>query len=149
MWRATLSRFAFARGLSEAQREKLRELVVLFLHEKEFSAAAGLELTMAMKLAIAAQACVIILELDLDYYLDWVGIIVYPDAFMPRRQLMNTEGAMTEDDSVHSGEAWLRGPVVLSWADVQGSGGLDGENVVIHEFAHKLDMLNGAPKGFR
>jgi Mlc titration factor MtfA (ptsG expression regulator) len=143
-----LSRFAFARSLSEAQRDKLRDLAILFLHEKEFSAAAGLELTLPMKLAIAAQACVLILELDLDYYRDWVGIIVYPEAFAPRRQVLSMEGTMIVDDRLHAGEAWLRGPLVLSWADVQGSGAMDGVNVVIHEFAHKLDMLNGAPKGF-
>ncbi len=147
-WRATLSRFAFARGLSDEQRARLREFSILFLHEKEFSAAAGLQLSGEMKLAIAAQACVLILELDLDYYRDWVGIIVYPEAFAPRRQVMTEGGVMHEDGTLHAGEAWLRGPLVLSWADVQSSGALDGVNVVIHEFAHKLDMLNGAPNGF-
>jgi Mlc titration factor MtfA (ptsG expression regulator) len=148
LWRSTLSRFAFARGLSEAERGQLRDLVVLFLHEKEFTGAAGLEITTPIKLAIAAQACVVILELGLDYYRDWVGIIVYPEAFVPRHSYITSEGTLSEDDAIHAGEAWLRGPVILSWADVQGSGSLDGVNVVIHEFAHKLDMLNGTPTGF-
>jgi hypothetical protein len=90
----------------------------------------------------------LILNLDLEYYRGWSGVIVYPEQFVPRHQHVDDAGVVHEGDEPYSGEAWLGGPVVLSWADVADTGYADGVNVVIHEFAHKLDMLNGDANGF-
>jgi len=98
-----------------------------------------------MCVAIAAQGCLPILEFGLGAYHDWVGIIVYPDEFVVPRQLEDEDGIIHEYDDVLSGEAWQGGPLVISWHDVQMAG--DGYNVVIHEFAHKLDMRNGETDG--
>lgn len=74
-----------------------------------------------------------------------MGIIVYPDEFVVRRRFEDETGIVHEYDDVLSGEAWEGGPLIVSWHDVKMAG--DGYNVVIHEFAHKLDMLNGDADG--
>ena len=101
-----------------------------------------------MQVWIAIQACILVLNLGLEYYRGWRGIIVYPEQFVPRHQRVDELGIVHQGDEPYAGEAWLGGPVVLSWADVQGVEYPDGVNVVIHEFAHKLDMLNGNANGF-
>jgi hypothetical protein len=148
LWRRMLERFSFAMRLDAQERQRLRELVILFLHEKQISAAGGLELDAEMRIGIALQACVLVLNLGIECYDDWVEIIVYPDEFVPRHEFHNEHGLVEIDDSSYAGQAWLQGPVILSWADVEHAGDLDGVNVVIHEFAHKLDMLNGDANGF-
>ncbi|HUL40918.1 MAG TPA: M90 family metallopeptidase, partial [Burkholderiales bacterium] len=109
--------------------------------------AAELQLTEEMCMVIAAQACLLILNLGLDYYRDWVEVIVYPGDFMPRHEYTDEDGVVHVEREPMQGEAWLQGPVILSWEAVQ-SGAEDGVNVVLHEFAHKLDMLNGDTDGF-
>lgn len=145
-WQRTLERLPFLRGLSEAERERLRQSVILFLHHKSIHGAGGLALDSEMQLLIAAQACIPILNLDIDYYRGWVEVIVYPDEFVPRVEYSDEAGVVHTEREPHAGEAWLQGPVILSWADVAPSA--DGVNVVVHEFAHKLDMLNGEANGF-
>ncbi|MBS1131923.1 MAG: hypothetical protein H6R16_2925, partial [Proteobacteria bacterium] len=113
--------------------------------EKEFSTAGGLELTDEICVSIAAQGCLPILKLGLNAYRDWIGIVVYPDEFVVPRRIEDESGIVHEYDDVLSGEAWEGGPLIVSWHDVQMAG--DGYNVVIHEFAHKLDMLNGDADG--
>jgi Mlc titration factor MtfA (ptsG expression regulator) len=147
-WRELVSHFPFAWTLPPPEQQRLKELVILFLHEKEFATAAGLRLTSGMQEWVAIQACILILNLGLDYYRGWSGIILYPEQFVPRHQHVDEAGVIHEGDEPYSGEAWLGGPVVLSWADIQGTEYPDGVNVVIHEFAHKLDMLNGDANGF-
>jgi Mlc titration factor MtfA (ptsG expression regulator) len=148
LWQRVWARFGFVQRLTEDERRRLRDLVVLFLHEKQISAAGGLQLTDEMRLGIAIQACILVLNLGLDSYRGWVEIIVYPDEFVPRHEFRNEHGLMEVDNSSYSGQAWLQGPVILSWADVEYAWEGDGTNVVIHEFAHKLDMLNGDANGF-
>lgn len=147
LWQETLARYRFLRGLSEAERERLRELVTVFLHEKQIHGAGGLELDAAMRMALAVQACILLLYLPDDWYDGWVEIIVYPDEFVPEVQWEDEFGIVHTGREIHSGEAWLQGPVILSWADI-GEDFADGINVVIHEFAHKLDMLNGDADGY-
>jgi len=124
--------------------EKLKSLVLLFLAEKEFSGAPGMEVADAMRVSIAAQACLPILELGLDWYAGWTGIVVYPGDFRVRRAELDEHGVMHEWDDELAGEAMPGGPVVLSWDAAANDPYI---NVVIHEFAHKLDMLNGAANG--
>jgi Mlc titration factor MtfA (ptsG expression regulator) len=146
LWQATLAQLPFMHGLTTDEHARLRETVILFLHDKSIHGAAGLELDAGMQLLIAAQACILILNLDIDYYAGWVEVIVYPDEFVPAFEYTDEAGVVHTDHAPRAGEAWLRGPVILSWADV--APGADGVNVVIHEFAHKLDMLNGDANGY-
>jgi MtfA peptidase len=146
-WRQTLARYRFLIGLSDSERERLRELVTVFLHEKQVQGAGGLELDDAMRMAIAVQACILLLHLPDGWYDDWVEVIVYPDEFVPQVEWEDEYGVVHVGSEVRAGEAWLRGPVILSWAEI-GEDFADGMNVAIHEFAHKLDMLNGDADGY-
>jgi Mlc titration factor MtfA (ptsG expression regulator) len=126
----------------------LRECVALFLHSKQISGAHGLVVTHEMRLLIAAQACILILGLDLDYYAGWVEVIVYPGEFLRHYEYVDDDGVVHDLAEPASGESWLGGPVILSWEDTAAAESGTGYNVVIHEFAHKLDMLNGEANGF-
>lgn len=145
LWRQTVAGLPFLAVLSADEQAELRALVERFLAEKEFTAAGGLELDPAMCVSIAAQGCLPVLKLGLSAYRGWVGIVVYPDEFVVPRRLEDEFGVVHEFDDVLSGEAWPGGPLILSWQDAQMAGG--GYNVVIHEFAHKLDMLEGTADG--
>jgi Mlc titration factor MtfA (ptsG expression regulator) len=124
--------------------QKLKDLALLFLAEKQFTGTHGLEITDAMRISIAAQACVPILELGLDWYSGWAGVVIYPGDFRVRRTEVDADGVVHEWDDQLAGEAMPGGPVVLSW-DAAANDPLI--NVVIHEFAHKLDMLDGVADG--
>jgi Mlc titration factor MtfA (ptsG expression regulator) len=144
LWLTATAGLPFIKELNGDETEKLRELVLLFLAEKEFAEAGGIELTDEMRISIAAQACLPILELGLDWYSGWRGIVVYPGDFRVQRSEMDEHGVLHEWDDELAGEAMPGGPVVLSWDAAAHDAAM---NVVIHEFAHKLDMLRGEPDG--
>src|SRR5690348_1356411 len=123
---------------------RLRELALLFLAEKQFAGAHGLEVTDAMRLSIAAQACLPILELGPDWYSGWTGIVVYPGDFRVRREMVDDAGVVHQWNDELAGEAMPGGPVMLSWDAAAHDAYM---NVVIHEFAHKLDMVSGEADG--
>ena len=141
LWAQTIGALPFLDLLAVDDKKALKTLVEQFLAEKEFSAVGGLELSDEICISIAAQGCLPILKLGLSAYRDWVGIVVYPDEFVVPRRIEDESGVVHEFDDVLSGEAWEGGPLIISWHDAQMAGA--GYNVVIHEFAHKLDMLNG------
>ena len=148
IWQKVVSRIVFLRALTHGEQGRLRDLTQRFLGKKQMSGAAGLQLTDEMRTVIAAQACLLILNLDLDYYRGWVEVIVYPSDFMPQHEYTDEDGVVHVAHEPMQGEAWLQGPVILSWEAAADAGNNQGVNVVIHEFAHKLDMLNGEPNGF-
>ena len=146
LWKRIASKLSFLRGLSGEDSARLKQLVVLFLAEKEMHGAHGLELTDEIKLSIAAQACLPILNLGLDTYHGWVGVIVYPGEFRVQKEEVDESGVVHTFEEELAGEAWPGGPVILSWEDV----GLAerGYNVVIHEFAHKIHMDGGGDESY-
>jgi len=144
-WQAVEAGLPFLATLPSPDRARLREMALAFIAAKEWHGAQGLVLTPELQLSVALQACLPVLNLGLDSYRGWVGIIVYPGDFVIPRKMMSEDGVMHEFDDEVAGEAWEGGPVLLSWFDRPEDA--DGMNVVIHEFAHKLDMLNGAPDG--
>lgn len=148
LWQSSVERYPFIAALSQSELERLRELTVLFLHEKAIHGAGGMRVSEAARVAIALQACMLILNLGLEYYRGWVEIIVYPDEFVAEYDYVDEAGVAHHVEKPMSGESWERGPVILSWADAEEAGRGYAYNVVIHEFAHKLDMLNGEPNGF-
>jgi hypothetical protein len=135
-------------GLSAAERDHLRETASLFLYGKNFSAAGGADIDDNTQLKIALQACLLTLHLDESSYRSWNEIILYPDEFLRLHEEIDDAGIVHHSRDILAGESWLGGPLVLSIADVETSGQADGVNVVLHEFAHKLDMLNGDANGF-
>jgi len=146
-WSRAFSQLPLLKGLSSDEKRRLQELTILLMHYKSFEPTQGLILTQEMAMHIALQACLPILNLGFQAYDGWVSIIIYPEEFMPRRQYMDEAGVMHEDYATLSGEAWQRGPVILCWQDARIAGELDGHNLLIHEFAHKLDMQNGVANG--
>lgn len=148
-WAAAVRSVGLLEEWPAAALAQLREQAVFFLRAKHFTAAGGGEISDELRLLIAVQACVPILHLDIDYYTGWREVIVYPDTFVTRHQEMDEAGVVHSWRQVSAGEAWTRGPLILSRADVEESAPQrDGYNVVIHEMAHKLDMLNGDANGF-
>lgn len=146
-WRDVWARLPLLKGLPLEAEKRLRDLALLFLHEKSLEGAAETVVDRERALVIALQACLPILNLGLEWYDGWVSVIVYPDEFMPEREWVDADGVVWVSRQPLSGEAWQRGPVVLSWSDVEAGTILDGYNVVLHEFAHKLDMVNGSANG--
>jgi Mlc titration factor MtfA (ptsG expression regulator) len=149
LWKRTLVRYPFLRRRSEADVAALRRLTSLFLDSKEFDAAAGVRLTNDVVVAVAAQACLPVLRLGLQAYDGFVGIVLHPDQVVARRSVVDDDGVVHEYDELLSGEAMEGGPVMLSWRDVRTAGrsAADAYNVVIHEFAHVLDMADGHANG--
>ena len=174
LWQTTLAAHPFLCALDSTEQDRLRLLCTHFLAEKEFHGANDLVLTDAMALAIAAQACLPLLHMHgtageavrdplklLDWYGDFVGIVVQPGAVVARRKTTDGAGVVHHHDEVLAGEAMDRGPLMLSWEEVAHASvaAHSGSNVVIHEFVHKMDMRgislgehpDGAPplpKGF-
>ena len=146
LWERVTSALEFLDGMPAEDLARLYALVVEFLAQKQMHGAAEFELSDEVRLSIAVQACLPILNLGLEHYAGWVGIVVYPGEFRVRREELDEDGVLHEWHDELSGEAWQGGPVVLSWEDVDT--GEAGYNVVIHEFAHKLDMLSGDADGY-
>jgi MtfA peptidase len=149
LWREAQGTLSFVAIYTEAELERLRELAVLFLSEKSIVGGGGFEVTPVMRVAIAIQACVLILNLDRRYFDGWENIIVYPDEFLNDIEFEDDAGVVHRRRELVSGEAIQGGPVVLSWLDVEAGGDWNnaGMNLVIHEFAHKLDMRSGDANG--
>lgn len=149
LWRRTLIRYPFLQRRDAADAALLRRLTSLFLDRKEFSAAGGMRITNDVVVAIAAQACLPVLRLGLPRYDGFVGIVVHPDAVVARREVVDEDGITHEYDEELAGEAMQGGPVMLSWHDVRRAGRESeaGYNVVIHEFAHVLDLADGLSDG--
>jgi Mlc titration factor MtfA (ptsG expression regulator) len=149
LWQRTLAAYPFLAARPADEVARLRSLAAQFLREKEFHGAQGLAITDEIALAIAAQAVLPVLHLGLDWYGDFVGIVVHADQVVARRRSEDEAGVVHEWDEVLAGEAMDQGPVMLSWHDVQAAGEPDGSayNVVVHEFVHKIDLRDGEPDG--
>lgn len=149
LWLETLASLPFLARWSDGDLTELRRLASLFLDEKEFSGAGGLAVTDAMALRIAVQACLPVLRIGLAPYRGFVGIVVHPDEVVASREVVDDDGVVHQYDEVLSGEAMGGGPLMLSWTDVR-EAGVSADwayNVVIHEFAHVLDMADGEADG--
>jgi MtfA peptidase len=134
-------------GLNESENATLHELALQLLADKTLTPVSGAVLDAPTRAAIALQAALPILHLGYPAYRGWREIILYPGEFIPDREVTDDFGIVHRVRQPLSGEAWEGGPLVLSLDDVAASGHCQGYNVVIHEFAHKLDMRNGSVNG--
>jgi len=151
-WVAILEQtFPYWELLSAEDQEELEGHIQVFLDEKRFEGMGGLELTDEIRVSIAAQACILLLHRECDYYPALSSILVYPSTYFATVKRRLPSGAVIETVEARLGESWHSGQLVLSWDDVQhGAADIhDGHNVVFHEFAHQLDALvpesEGAP----
>ena len=151
LWGATLARLPFIARRDAETLARLRRMASLFLDSKEFNGAQGFVVSDEIAVAVAVQACLPVLELGLDQYDAFVGIVMHADLVRARREVMDEHGVVHEWHEELAGEAMDGGPLMLSWADVLPSTddtqAALAYNVVIHEFAHVLDMGDGAPDG--
>ena len=150
-WSAILERnVPYCRALHPDERTRLEELIQIFLAEKHFEGCGGLEVTDEMRVTIAAQACLLLLNLRHDYFERLSSVLVYPESFAFDQEERNARlGTLTVARVPVSGLSSSNGAVALSWPDALAGARLpgDGSNVVLHEFAHQLDQLDGAMDG--
>ena len=145
-WREILHRrFQLFEFLSPADQRELEEHIQVFLEEKQFEGCGGLTITDEIRVTIAAQACLLLLHRDTDYYPGLQSIVVFPTTYVSRV----TDEDADEESRQRLGEFWSHGPVILSWDAAQGGAAnmSDGQNVVFHEFAHQLDEEDGQVDG--
>jgi MtfA peptidase len=142
-------RLPYYRLLSEGEQSELRKLIRVFLAEKKFEGCGGLEITDEIRVTIAAQACILLLNREHDYYAGLHSVLVYPSSYRAPSKFVDAAGVVHESDQGRLGEAWLRGAIILSWDDVRRDSGDfgDGHNVTLHEFAHQLDQQDGTFDG--
>ncbi len=138
--------------LSEAEQDHLKKMVQVFVAEKHWEGCGGLEMSEEIQVTIAGQACLLILELTHDLYRRVQSILVYPATVVTPEESFDALAhghSFTRSSVPILGQAFMRGPVVLVWDAVKRGGRdpKDGKNVVYHEFAHKLDMLDGSIDG--
>jgi Mlc titration factor MtfA (ptsG expression regulator) len=145
-WHAAVAGMPFLRGLSAQEDDALRSRAAWLLASKAFTGVRGLVVTDAIRLSVAIQAALPILELDPGLYEGWIEIVLYPGGFVIPRSQVDDSGVVHEYLQPASGEAWDGGPVILSWED-SARVAPGGANVVIHEFAHKLDLYGGEADG--
>lgn len=149
-WSGILERnVPYQRLLSEEARRELQGNIQVFVAEKSFEGCGGLQMTDEIRVTIAAQACLLLLHRETDFYPTLRSIVVYPSAYVAPVTESVGHGVVREGVSVRLGESWHRGAVVLAWDSVlHGAADIhDGRNVVLHEFAHQLDQEEGAADG--
>ncbi|MGI2147632.1 zinc-dependent peptidase [Shewanella baltica] len=149
-WRSILKkRLPYFHALPTDLQLQLKRLIQIFIDEKEFVGCDDFEITDEVRVTIAAQACLLLLNRKTDFYPKLKQILVYPDAFIVNNQHRDTSGIVWEQRNVLAGESWEYGKVVLSWKNTLDGAAdpHDGNNVVIHEFAHQLDQEDGQANG--
>lgn len=135
--------------LAPDELDRMRMLVARFVHRTRWEAANGFRLTEDIRVLIAAQASMLLLGLDLDGYDDVTSVIVHPSTVRLRGEYSLGGSMRSSGVQTLAGQAHYRGPVVLSWSAARRGARFpeSGQNVVYHEFAHQLDMLDGVVDG--
>ncbi len=152
-WTAILASHVHAYSLLDAEeQQQLRDLVQVFIAEKHWEGCGGLELDDEIRVTIAGSSCLLMLGRDHDLMRDVESILVYPTTvLLPDQPIGIFEGGsrVMGGPTEVLGVAHRKGPVVLAWDSVQqgARNAADGNNVVIHEMAHKIDFLDGAADG--
>ncbi len=147
VWRDALGRNLRVYGqLTDPERSKLEGDLQILVAEKNWEGCGGLQLTDEMRVTIAGQASMLILAWEDEYFDRVQSILVYPGPYVARDRTDAPGGVVLEGTSEREGEAWYRGPVILSWPDALAGarGESHGHNLILHEFAHQLDMQCGA-----
>ena len=149
LWSKTLRTSAYARALPKTDQARLRELSSRLLASKSFEGALGVTVNNAMRARIALHAGIPVLNLGLDYYAEWMAVVIYPGDFRVHNEYMDEHGVVHREMTDLCGQSLSQGPIVLSWEAIREEDKTPSDyNLVIHECAHKLDVLNGAANGF-
>jgi Mlc titration factor MtfA (ptsG expression regulator) len=148
-WQAFLDEIPFYETLYAGEGRRLRDIMRVIIAEKNWEGCGGQVIDDRMRVVVAAQAALLLLNIEHQYYRQVTSIIIYPSSFVVPDETTHVGGMVTDSGEPVLGLAVMRGPVVLSWRDVLGGvkNDDDGRNVVLHEFAHRLDMLDGYANG--
>lgn len=149
-WRKIIQqRVPYFRQMPADLQLQLKQHIQVFLAEKEFVGCNGVVITDEIRITIAAQACLLLLNRETQYYPKLRTILVYPSAFVKKQQSQYADGVKFTQKLILAGESWDYGKIVLSWQDTLKGAKIpdDGRNVVIHEFAHQLDQEDGCANG--
>ena len=148
-WEKWLERVPLYRRLPAHDRKELKGHIQVFLAEKSFEGCGGFEMTDEARLTVAAQASILLLHRETDYFPGLSSILIYPDEYLAPLQEVDEIGVVTEWTDRLSGESCREGSIVLSWKDVtlKGPDVHEAYNVVLHEFAHQLDTEGGITSG--
>ncbi len=146
LWRQALAAVPILQGLSDTEQTTLIGLGQQLLKRKTLTLI-GVELSRRQQAVLALQAALPILHLGLDWYRGFHEIIIIPEPVTRRQEVQDEFGLVSEFEEENAGESWPQGPLVLAWSELQQDGDWDGFNLVIHELAHKLDMLGGEADG--
>jgi MtfA peptidase len=138
---------AIYRLLPSGTQERLRNTLRIFVAERRWEGCGGLALTEEIQVTVAAQACLLLLGMEHDYFSQVSSILVYPSGFQVDEHRAGQGGLIHEEGVAVIGQAWRRGPVILAWDEVLADGreAGQGHNVVYHEFAHQLDFQGAWP----
>jgi Mlc titration factor MtfA (ptsG expression regulator) len=149
-WRTYLvQKFPIYARLNAADRKELEGHIQVFLGEKEFEGCGGFEITDEVRVLVAAQACLLLLHRETDYYPDLRSVLIYPEPYVAKTRWNEAQEDTDPLKRARLGESWQNGSVVLAWsATLSGAYNIhDGHNVVLHEFAHQLDQETGSADG--
>ncbi len=150
-WRRILrQRVPAAARLPADLQQRLKQRILVFLAEKPFLGCAGQTITDEVRITIAAQACLLLLgQAGGAPYPRLRQVLVYPGAFAVQAAQAAEGGVVQEQRQALSGQSWAHGQVVLGWAEVLAGAADpgDGQNVVVHEFAHQIDQDKGVADG--
>ncbi len=149
-WQDTVAQLPLLQQLSPAQLAELRAMTTWFLHDKDFYGGGDMDVVRPMQLLISAQSCLPALTIGYEWLEGWYSIFVFPGAFSNRQSWRNHMGLVEDEKRVLAGAAHQKGGMVLSWNNVTHdvADADDGDNVIIHEIAHKIDMRNGPADGY-
>jgi Mlc titration factor MtfA (ptsG expression regulator) len=149
VWRQAAAGLPWLRAMDAQRQARLQALCGEFLAGKAITPLQGLQLNPVHRLRLAMLCCLPLLEFGREGLHGWSQLLVYPEAFRVHRSHQDAHGVLHEGSEELIGEAWERGPVILSWADVRADIASPGEGfcVVAHEMAHKLDGLDGSMDG--
>lgn len=145
-WQQALAAIPILQGFTPAEKQRLTALATQFLARKTLTQI-GVELTARQQAVLALQAVLPILHLGIDWYRGFHEVIIIPEPVTRRQEVQDEFGLVSEWEEENAGESWPQGPLVLAWSELQQDGDWDGFNLVIHELAHKLDMLGGDADG--
>ena len=147
IWHQVMAASPLFDNMSDAAKHRLRDLATQFLLEKRFFGAHGFLIHPSVSVSVAAQACRLVLHLDLDQFAPFRTIIMYPGSFVAEREEEDELGIVHAGYEELDGESMEQGAIVLAWSEAQPSQELGTRNVVMHEFAHKLDEASGTQNG--
>ncbi len=137
--------FEHWRWLTADEKRRVGRIARVIVEEKYWEGCNGLDITEQMQVIIAAQAALLLLGVKHNYYSNVSTILIYPAGYVSSSR---RDGAIVSEGNAVLGEAHFRGPVILSWRDaIHGARSSEGRNLVFHEFAHQLDMMDGIVDG--